>query len=997
MTILKNILRCIFCISVAAAACVVVCSASNGVDSDIISLLFPSGKTLLSSVSKKTANNVNILLEGQDKKTLIDSAKTLSGQWDEKYSLKNTLNKINAYKDGLMSEEVRELISSNKTDLVTQNAISSIFGFTAPLFPIKEDPFFIASSFITSIQRQNESGWSLENGLPIKSDGTNFLALVTLDVAANPIPEILKKIDNGQFKQNKIKVWLGGAPIHAATSESSAKKEINILSVASISLCLLLGFILLRTLKFIPFLLLSLISSFTISTASLFIFFDRPHVLALVFGTSLTGLSVDYTYHAFASKNKETRKHLTFALLTTIACFSPLFFSSASILCQMALFTVSGLLAMYTAVVLFAFDIKVAQNKKNENISETKNRPYILILQVLLALIASSGLSKLKIGNDLNSIYKPTPYLFESEKRIAEAGGQTTSRFIAVKGTSLQDALEREEENKIHGISAIVPSIKKQTENYNFKKILYSKELKNLTSQTGIKPLPLPQNPSFLFPSNLVGTVLENLTRIGIVNTQEAIYLITPTREIKDFADKNISVIEPRKIITDAFNSYTDETIKLISISFGVLSILLFSLFRKRVLHYLLPTAFGVISTLGALGWIGEELNFFHALCLFVFTGLGLDYTIFHLSNSTKLLSRTVFFSFLTSLVGLGMLAFTSFSVTHSMGITFSFGLFFSYFFSIRNRKEPPSSSTEQWFEQKEQSAGKFRIMILWYLYSLAGKNLVKIICFPVIAFIYPFATPAKRAIKKFYSQLDAFEKENNLPRKRKPSTFMHLLSFAWSMVDKTDACTLAKNPPEISFTGGDAKRFVSLIESGKGAMLISSHLGTIEVLPYAKSQSIRNPHVHAFKQLGHNSIFTEILSSKLDKRSLTVHPTEEIGVETAVVMKDAIANGDLVIMAGDRLSASNPNAYLRETFLGKSCKFPKGVYVFAKLMDAPIFFATCVRTSWNKYEIHVEEFNDDLKPKIILQSFTQFLEKETIAHPSEWFHFHDFFVTSES
>jgi predicted LPLAT superfamily acyltransferase len=65
--------------------------------------------------------------------------------------------------------------------------------------------------------------------------------------------------------------------------------------------------------------------------------------------------------------------------------------------------------------------------------------------------------------------------------------------------------------------------------------------------------------------------------------------------------------------------------------------------------------------------------------------------------------------------------------------------------------------------------------------------------------------------------------------------------------------------------------------------------------------------------------------------------------------------------------------------------------------MDAPIFFATCVRTSWNKYEIHVEEFNDDLKPKIILQSFTQFLEKETIAHPSEWFHFHDFFVTSEN
>jgi predicted LPLAT superfamily acyltransferase len=393
---------------------------------------------------------------------------------------------------------------------------------------------------------------------------------------------------------------------------------------------------------------------------------------------------------------------------------------------------------------------------------------------------------------------------------------------------------------------------------------------------------------------------------------------------------------------------------------------------------------------------MGETLNFFHALCLFVFIGLGLDYTIFHLSGSSKLLRRTVYFSFLTSLTGLGMLALTSFNVTRSMGITFAFGLFFCYFFSLRDGKNETKDDSRHWFEKKEQSAGKFRIMILWYLYSLAGKHLVKIICIPVIAFIYPFASPARKALKKFYSRLEAFEKENSLHQKPKPSIFMHLLSFAWSMVDKTDACTLAKNPPAISFGGEGAKSFISLVESGKGAMFISSHLGTIEVLPYAKTQTTRSPHVHAFKQLEHNSIFTQILSSKLDKRNLTVHPTEEIGVETAVVMEEAIARGDLVIMAGDRLSAANPNACLRETFMGKSCKFPKGVFVFAKLMDAPIFFTTCVRTSWNKYEVHIEEFNGERKPKLILESFARFLEKETLAHPSEWFHFHDFFLTSE-
>jgi predicted LPLAT superfamily acyltransferase len=662
----------------------------------------------------------------------------------------------------------------------------------------------------------------------------------------------------------------------------------------------------------------------------------------------------------------------------------------------MALFTVSGLLTMYASVILFASYFQSPRPNIPESIRKKKKLPYLILIQISLALIASLGLFKLKTGNDPQTIYKPTPRLLESEKRIAEISNQSLSRFITVKGISLQDALEREETNKIMGVSSIVPSIKTQRENFQLKKRLYDKELKNFSAQTGITPYNLPVEPSFLTPSNLVGTALEKLTRFGIINSGDFVYLITPSQNEVTYNDKNISIIEPRKIINEAFDNYTSETIKLISISFAILSILLFALFKCKVIQYVLPTAAGVISTLGVLGWLGETLNFFHAICLFVFTGLGLDYTIFHLSNKSKIIRRTVLFSFLTSLTGLGMLSFTSFSVIRSMGITLSLGLFFCYLFSLRSYGHNGSTESKQWFEQKEQSAGKLRIMILWYLYSITGKHFVKIICILVTAFIYPFAAPARRALKKFHSQLDIFEKENHLPHKTRPSVFMHLLSFAWSMVDKTDACTLAKNPPEINFVGDDAKSFISLVESGKGAMVISSHLGTIEVLPYAKSQSVRTPHVHAFKQLGHNSIFNEILSSKLEKRHLTIHPTEEIGVETAVLMKDAIAAGDLVIMAGDRLSASNPNAYLRAPFLGEYCSFPKGVFVFAKLMDAPIFFATCVRTSWNKYEVHMKEFNDDLKPKIILESFTQFLEKETLAYPSEWFHFHDFFLTSE-
>ena len=90
---------------------------------------------------------------------------------------------------------------------------------------------------------------------------------------------------------------------------------------------------------------------------------------------------------------------------------------------------------------------------------------------------------------------------------------------------------------------------------------------------------------------------------------------------------------------------------------------------------------------LGVLGWCGVPLTFFHALCFFVCTGLGLDYAIFHLGNPSLRTRRVVFVSFLTSAAAFGMLAFTSFAVTSAMGATLALGLLFAYLFSAINAR----------------------------------------------------------------------------------------------------------------------------------------------------------------------------------------------------------------------------------------------------------------------------------------------------------------------
>ncbi len=154
------------------------------------------------------------------------------------------------------------------------------------------------------------------------------------------------------------------------------------------------------------------------------------------------------------------------------------------------------------------------------------------------------------------------------------------------------------------------------------------------------------------------------------------------------------------------------------------------------------------------------------------------------------------------------------------------------------------------------------------------------------------------------------------------------------------------------------------------------------------------SPFVHAFQQMGHDAVFTEVFARHLDSSRLALHPVEEIGVETAVRMQEAIGRGELVLMAGDRVSAGSERV-LRHDFLGRPCVWPKGVFVFAKLMESPIFFVTCVRTGWNAYEVHVREFVPSGEPLLqsLLDAYVRFLEEETLSHPEQWYQFYGFFA----
>lgn len=733
-------------------------------------------------------------------------------------------------------------------------------------------------------------------------------------------------------------VWLSGAPFHSRLATERSVREINLLGGVSLAAVLLLGWLLFRSFRFVLPTVFALAGGFLVGTAAVLLLPGRPHVATFIFGTSLIGLGVDYCYHALAHRpaSDAAAFHSTLAgaLVSTCLTFSPLLFATVPVLSQMAAFTIAGLVTVYFAArhLLRPLPVSATGSSPADSISGAGNAASSRwtaagrTVMCLVVLVAFCGICRLGFSSDPADLHRPDPLLAQGERIVAERCGS--------------DALAFE----------VVPLAAWQAENAALKRKL------------GIVP-----------PGRFLTAA--DLPDWATVKLDGEDHLLLPSA-------KGIRV---RDLLRRHLSGCMASAWLLLAVSGCVLALVMVLGFKGRFFPCLDSVIGAVLATAGTLGWLGVRVTFFHLLCVFVFVGLGVDYAIFHRcgSGGDRLRARVVLTSFLTSFVGLGMLAFTSLQVLRLMGVTLAIGLAFSYLLALlfarpRVRAETGTAATA-WQDQGEQSAGRGRLLLMWLLYRWLGKSAAKILFLPAWVFIYPFCRAGRDALAEFRAA-------TGLP----VHPFRHLLGFAWSLLDKVDACTLAKDLPRYTVRGdrGWMKG---------GCFLLSTHLGCIEVLPGLRDggegEGNRAVRVHAFQQLGHDAVFTRLFLKHLDPNRLTLHAVEEIGVETAVEMQAAIARGEMVLMAGDRVPAeerTRGRRVLEQTFFGRTCRWPKGVFRFARLMDCDAYAIVCVRTGWNAYDVVAERLPRGEGE--MLAAYAAFLERETRAHPDQWYQFYRFF-----
>ena len=662
----------------------------------------------INELTNKFSNVVNIVIQSENQNTACQIATEITDtlSTDEfsglsvintNVSVVDTINILSEHKNSFLSAEYREALKNKDFATITDNAVTTVSSSMAPtILPLTDDPFLLATNYMKDLKSSN-TNWEMRDGFLWQYRAPNHYILISVNVDIPDTTNLVKNInalsDNLHKYNNKdTKIFLSGIPVHTANMTQISKLQLSVFSVVALIAAVLLNLLLFRKYATLLPVILSIGLGFITGAAALFLCFSQPHILALVFGVTLIGLGIDYSFHfisALNNKNSQNvRKNILHSFLTTCVCFLPLMFSGLSLLQQISSFTITGLAAIYLGWLTFMpqkIEIKKSSVKMPVAISK-KYRPWVI---AILSTAILATMPFIKTQNNMGQLYRPNAELLQSEMLMQNLNAMGKTRFLLIRGETLDNALAISEEIKDQSgsfidLSTIIPSKERQIENQNLIQQLYKSQSKKIRYELGLRATPkFVETPLIQLTDIQDNKTLSGLADKFIFDDGKYVYLIANVGAEFNTNNPNAIVVSPTEQMTALMQEYSHESYRLLAICAVGLILLLVLLYGHRAFVYLTPSVLAVGLTAAILTWFSQPITFFHLLSLFIVIGLTLDYSIFHINASDKNETRPVLFSFLTSLVGFGILAFASFFLIHSMGITLALGLTIGYLISL--------------------------------------------------------------------------------------------------------------------------------------------------------------------------------------------------------------------------------------------------------------------------------------------------------------------------
>ena len=369
------------------------------------------------------------------------------------------------------------------------------FGAGVRLASPLEDPLGLFNEYLADLVDDAAESAEIIDGFPVLHDGAMHWALlhgrVTTGAFNLAAHEAMSSLERSWAPQASpqladITILRAGAIFHASRASAVARLEIGIIGTGSA-----LGILTLFLLSFrSPWPLVLSLSAvgFGCVTALLLCWtlFGTLHLLTLVFGASLVGVSVDYALHALVRQEQGSGRPpgLGLALLTSTLGYSSLLYARLPGLTEIALFSITGLLAsgLFVATVFPHVPARICTRRQGPLTALAQlprrwldNRTGWLLLAI--ALLAAMAIPRLHMSSDLRVLHQPDKQLLNQQAAIGRLRPTpAVNQFFLLQAATAEQLLQLGERFRpqlkqavtegavedFHLLSDSLPSLKRQ-------------------------------------------------------------------------------------------------------------------------------------------------------------------------------------------------------------------------------------------------------------------------------------------------------------------------------------------------------------------------------------------------------------------------------------------------------------------------------------------------------------------------------------------------------
>lgn len=535
-----------------------------------------------------------------------------------------------------------------------------------------------------------------------------------------------------QIDARQGELLAAGGMLYAAHGQRQAREEAGLIGSVSLIATLALLHMLFRTPRVLLVALPVIVGALS-GTAACIALFGQIHVLTLVLGASLVGVSIDFPLH-YLSKSwslqpwhayralRLTLPGLALALVTNVIGYLAMAFTPFPALGQVAVFSAAGLLGAFACATcllpslmnapLQPWSAPLKWAHRGLKLRETAARriPPVWLLAGF-GVFCIAGISQVSFKDDLRQWVSRAPALQQQAERIGQITGfEPTSQYFLTRAGDADELLERQDalaarlddlvaEQKLHGYLAlsqlVAPAAAQQSLQLALPRLL---EASQPLLQLGVSAdmlerelASLHARPVTRIEEVLAGPLAEPWRALWLGSQKDgSVAGLVSLQGLRDSAALHgvaegiggVSLIDRPAQLNRLFAETQHQAALLKLCAAAIIFVLLCLPFGWRgALRCLAVSLLAAFGSLACLGWLGQPLTLFGLFGLLLVTAIGVDYAILmreRIGGAAVSLVGTLLAA-VTTWLSFGLLALSSTPAVSNFGLAVGLGLVFAF------------------------------------------------------------------------------------------------------------------------------------------------------------------------------------------------------------------------------------------------------------------------------------------------------------------------------